>query len=82
MNEAETRIEHIGPCGYAGLRVTQCCELGITAGIEELQAQLAQNLIHGLQQHLHEKNGAVIPAKAGIQFLIVLDSRFRGNYEI
>ena len=43
---------NINPCGHAGLRVTQCRELGITAGIEELQALLAQNLIHGLQQHL------------------------------
>ena len=57
---------NINPCGYAGLRVTQACELGITVSINELQAQLAQNLIHGLQQHLHEKKGTVIPAKAGI----------------
>jgi lipoyl(octanoyl) transferase len=46
---------NINPCGYAGLRVTQACELGITAGISELQAELAQNLIHGLQQHLERK---------------------------
>ena len=46
---------NINPCGHAGLRVTQCCELGITATINELQAQLAQNLIHGLQQHLKIK---------------------------
>lgn len=58
---------NINPCGYAGLRVTQACELGITVSINELQAQLAQNLIHGLQQHLHKKNEAVIPATAGIQ---------------
>ena len=45
----------INPCGHAGLRVTQCCELGITAGIGELQAELAQNLIHGLQRHLEKK---------------------------
>lgn len=45
----------INPCGYAGLRVTQCVELGITAGIGELQAELAQNLIHGLQQHYQRK---------------------------
>lgn len=43
---------NINPCGYAGLRVTQICELGITVSINELQAQLAQNLVHGLQQHL------------------------------
>ena len=47
-----TPFANINPCGHAGLRVTQCRELGITAGISELQAQLAQNLIHGLQQHL------------------------------
>jgi lipoyl(octanoyl) transferase len=46
---------NINPCGYAGMKVTQCCELGITAGIEELQALLTQNLIHGLQQHLERK---------------------------
>ena len=45
----------INPCGHAGLRVTQCCELGITAGIGELQEELAQNLIHGLQRHLEKK---------------------------
>ncbi len=40
----------INPCGYKGLRVTQCTELGITAGFDELQAALTQNLVHGLQQ--------------------------------
>jgi lipoyl(octanoyl) transferase len=45
----------INPCGYAGLRVTQARELGITVSISELQAQLAQNLIHGLQQHFERK---------------------------
>ncbi len=40
----------INPCGYQGLRVTQCVEQGITASINELQAGLTQNLIHGLQQ--------------------------------
>lgn len=48
-------FNNINPCGYAGLRVTQACELGITVSINELQAQLAQNLIHGLQQHLQGK---------------------------
>lgn len=46
---------NINPCGFAGLRVTQCCELGITAGIEELQALLAQNLIHGIRRHFERK---------------------------
>ena len=45
-------FEYINPCGYAGLQVTQCVELGIAAGIGELQAELAQNLVHGLQRHL------------------------------
>lgn len=45
----------INPCGYSGLRVTQCVELGITASLNELQAQLTQNLIHGLQQHYQRK---------------------------
>ena len=45
----------INPCGYAGLRVTQCVELGITASINELQAGLTQNLIHGLQKHYQRK---------------------------
>ena len=100
MNQAETRAEHINPCGYAGMRVTQVCELGITVPketlnksvrgecfpfapfdtpryarhsgrtgnvsnhinrliqrfpINELQAELAQNLIHGLQRHFESK---------------------------
>ncbi|MGA8863311.1 MAG: lipoyl(octanoyl) transferase LipB [Gallionella sp.] len=46
---------NINPCGYAGLRVTQVCELGITVPINELQAELAQNLVHGLQRHLEMK---------------------------
>lgn len=50
-----TPFAAINPCGHAGLRVTQCCELGIAAGIGELQAQLAQNLIRGLQRHLERK---------------------------
>jgi len=49
---------NINPCGHAGLRVTQCRELGINAGISELQAELAQNLVHGLQQHLISVVGA------------------------
>lgn len=55
VNMDLTPFDNINPCGYAGLRVTQACELGITIPINELQAQLAQNLIHGLQQHLSKK---------------------------
>lgn len=51
-----TPFANINPCGHAGLRVTQCCELGITVPINELQAQLAQNLIHGLQRHFLQKS--------------------------
>lgn len=50
-----TPYANINPCGYTGLRVTQACELGITVPINELQAQLAQNLIHGLQRHSEAK---------------------------
>ena len=50
-----TPFANINPCGHAGLRVTQACELGITVPINELQAQLAQNLIHGLQRHLEKQ---------------------------
>jgi len=48
-------FDNINPCGYEGLRVTQAVELGITVPWEELQAQLTQNLVHGLQRHLDKK---------------------------
>ena len=46
-----TPFAHINPCGYQGLRVTQCIEQGITVPLEELQATLTQNLVHALQRH-------------------------------
>lgn len=46
-----TPFSYINPCGYAGLRVTQACELGITASLQELQARLVQHLIDELLQH-------------------------------
>ena len=46
-------FSRINPCGYQGLRVTQCIAQGVTLGLEELQAELTQNLVHGLQRHLH-----------------------------
>jgi lipoyl(octanoyl) transferase len=52
VNMDLTPFSNINPCGYQGLRVTQACELGITVPFNELQAQLAHNLVHGLQQHL------------------------------
>jgi lipoyl(octanoyl) transferase len=48
-------FDNINPCGYEGLRVTQCIELGVTVPLEELQAELTQNLVHGLQRHLERK---------------------------
>jgi len=48
-------FSNINPCGYAGMRVTQVCELGIAVPINELQAELAQNLTHGLHRHLERK---------------------------
>ena len=44
-------FDNINPCGYPGLRVTQACELGITVSINELQAQLVQNLVQALEKH-------------------------------
>jgi lipoyl(octanoyl) transferase len=48
-------FDNINPCGYKGLRVTQAIEVGISVPWEELQAQLTQNLVHGLQRHLEKK---------------------------
>jgi lipoyl(octanoyl) transferase len=48
-------FDNINPCGYQGLRVTQCVELGISVPWEELQAELTQNLVHGLQRHMDAK---------------------------
>ncbi len=48
-------FDNINPCGYQGLRVTQAIEAGITVPLEELQAELTQNLVHGLQHHLERK---------------------------
>jgi len=48
-------FDNINPCGYQGLRVSQVIEFGITVPLEELQAELTQNLVHGLQRHLARK---------------------------
>jgi lipoyl(octanoyl) transferase len=50
-----TPFANINPCGYAGLRVTQARNAGINAPLEELEQQLAQNLITLLQRHLELK---------------------------
>lgn len=67
-------FDNINPCGYAGLRVTQARDVGVTTSLPELEAQLVQNLVTLLQLHLHEKNGAVIPAQAGMS-----EARFYGR---
>lgn len=54
-----TPFDNINPCGYQGLRVTQCLELGIEPEFEALQAELTQNLVHGLQQHLLQNGSAL-----------------------
>ncbi len=48
-------FDNINPCGYEGLKVTQCIAFGMTVQLEELQAELTQNLVHGLQRHLERK---------------------------
>jgi lipoyl(octanoyl) transferase len=50
-----TPFANTNPCGYEGLQVTQCIAQGITVPLEELQAELTQNLVHGLQRHLERK---------------------------
>ena len=50
-----TPFANINPCGYAGLRVTQARDAGINAPLEELEQQLAHNLVALLQQHLETK---------------------------
>jgi lipoyl(octanoyl) transferase len=60
-------FDYINPCGFAGLRVTQARDVGITDSAEQLEQQLAQNLIDLLQQHLRKKaqadSGNVITTK-------------------
>lgn len=45
-------FEAIDPCGYAGLRVTQTRDLGITADLQTLSEQLLQKLNANFE-HLH-----------------------------
>jgi lipoyl(octanoyl) transferase len=53
---------YINPCGYAGLRVTQAHDQGITESLEQLQQQLAQNFSELLQEHIV---GRATPDTAG-----------------
>lgn len=45
-----TPFSNINPCGFAGLRVTQARDVGIITPLDELERQLAQNLVTLLQQ--------------------------------
>jgi len=45
-------FQRINPCGYAGLQVTQCEDLGIEQFLEDL----AHELCDCLAQHLHYSN--------------------------
>lgn len=56
VNMDLTPFNNINPCGYQGLKVTQACELDITVSVNELQAQLAQNIVHGLQKNFERKS--------------------------
>lgn len=42
---------NINPCGYAGLRVTQARDLGIATPADNLQTELAQHMVYGLERH-------------------------------
>ncbi len=50
-----TPFNHINPCGYQGLRVTQAREQGIEVSLEALQERLADNLLRLLQRHLSDR---------------------------
>ena len=50
-----TPFANINPCGYAGMRVTQARDAGIGTSLDELEQQLARNLITLLQKHKLEK---------------------------
>jgi lipoyl(octanoyl) transferase len=45
---------HINPCGYAGLRVTQARDLGITTPYDELERQLARQFMALLEHRLEQ----------------------------
>ena len=51
-----TPFANINPCGYAGLRVTQARDVGVSSPMIKLEQRLAQNLVSLLQQHLQKKN--------------------------
>ena len=43
-----TPFQHINPCGYAGLAMTQCSSLGGPANV----AEAAEGLLHAFTQQL------------------------------
>lgn len=46
-------FEAIDPCGYAGLKVTQTKDLGITADMQVISEKLLQKLVAGFKQLKH-----------------------------
>lgn len=46
--------EFINPCGYKGLRVTQLKDFGVTAPLQHIEEQLAQQLLILLAAHYKE----------------------------
>jgi len=46
-----TPYDFINPCGYKGLRVTQLKDFGINKTPDQIEQQLAQNLLNLLQLH-------------------------------
>ncbi len=51
INMDLTPYDFINPCGYKGLRVTQLKDFGINKTPDQIEQQLAQNLLNLLQQH-------------------------------
>lgn len=49
-------FEAIDPCGYAGLKVTQTKDLGITADMQAISEKLLQKLDAGFEQLKHTAN--------------------------
>ena len=47
-------FSYINPCGYAGLRVTQARDLGITTPYDELERELARRFAGLLEQRLEQ----------------------------
>ncbi len=51
INMDLTPYDFINPCGHKGLRVTQLKDFGVDVSLEQIEQQLAQQLLNLLQQH-------------------------------